>query len=178
MATTPSQTWTEPRIGAADASKSGFLLRCLLAALAVLVCYQFQWEWLRHLTLECNLRFDAALGVQLERVGFDTVMWNGHLYHYVVACTFADVWCGAIAFLWQLRRTILQNLVALAGFTFSLFVFNIVRLSFSDLLCARGASWNLGHNVISGISYFLIWTWLQRQRVNSQDSDICDTSPA
>jgi len=95
MATTPSQTWTEPRIGAADASKSGFLLRCLLAALAVLVCYQFQWEWLRHLTLECNLRFDAVLGVQLERVGFDTVMWNGHLYHYVVACTFADVWCAA-----------------------------------------------------------------------------------
>src|SRR3954451_15421634 len=127
--TTSSQTWTVPRLPASDRSRSGFVFRSLLAALAVLICYQFRWEWLRYLTSEWNLRLDALVGVHLQRVSFDTVMWNGHVYRYVIACTFADVWCGAIAFIWQLRRSVSQNLFTLATFTLSLFVFNIARLS-------------------------------------------------
>ena len=161
MAATDIQTWTLTRSPVRQRSTSVFLVRCLLAAIAVLLCYQFHWEWLRYLTSEANLRLDGVLGVHLQRLSFDSVVWNGSVYRYVIACTFADVWCGALAFLWIVRRSVIQNLLSIGLFTAGLFAFNIVRLSFSDFLCAHGASWNLGHNVVSGISYFLIWTFLQ-----------------
>ncbi|MGZ4815291.1 MAG: hypothetical protein ACXVZV_07775 [Terriglobales bacterium] len=124
----------------------------------------FHWDWLRSVTSEWNLRLDALLGVHLKRIAFDSVEWNGYLYRYVIACTFADVWCGAIPFLADLRRTITQNALVLVEFTAGLFLVNIARLSFSDFLCAHGVSWNLGHNVVGGVCYFLIWTWLQRKQ--------------
>ena len=164
MATTPSQAWTIARTRAGDASRSEFALRCLFAAVAVLVCYQFRWEWLRYLTAEGNLRLDALLGVHLQRVAFDTVLWRGQLYRYVTACTMADVWCGALAFLWLPRSSVAKNLMVLAAFTLGLFAVNIARLSFSDFVCAHGVSWNLGHNVVSGVCYFLIWQWLMWNR--------------
>ena len=162
MATTPSQTWTVPRVVARGWSRSSFFARCCLAGLGVVICYQFHWDWLRYVTSEANLQLDALVGVHLQRISFDTVMWSGHLYRYVIACTFADVWCGALAFLWIVRRSVAQNLLGVAGFTIGLFALNIARLSFSDFLCAHGMSWNIGHNVVGGICYFLIWTWLQR----------------
>ncbi len=164
MATTPNHAWRIARIRAGDPSRSDLVLRCLLAALAVVVCYQFRWEWLRYLTSEGNLRIDALLGVHLERISFDTVVWNGQLYRYVIACTMADVWWGALAFLWLPRNSVAKNLTVLAAFTVGLFAFNVARLSFSDFICAQGVSWNLGHNVVSGICYFLIWQWLMWNR--------------
>ncbi len=161
MATTPISSWTTDRAAhAGGRSTHEFLLRCLLATVAVVVCYQFRWDWLRYLTSEFNLRVDALLGVHWQRLTFDTVAWNGRVYTYVIACTMADVWCGALAFLWMIRRNIAENLLTLAGFTVGLFALNIARLSLSDFLCAHGASWNLGHNVVAGICYFLIWEWL------------------
>jgi hypothetical protein len=164
MATAPLTWWTAVRTRASAQSTYDFLVRALLAAVAVVVCYQFRWETLRYITSELNLRLDALVGVHWERLSFDAVLWRGQVYHYVIACTFADVWCGAIPFLWMLRRTLTENLSALAAFTAGLFAFNIFRLSLSDLLCAHGVSWNLGHNVVGGICYFLIWRWLMRHR--------------
>ncbi len=136
------------------------VLRIMAAAAAVVVCYQFQWLWLRHWTMVCNAALDRVFGVVLVPMSADTVMWHGATYRYVIACTMADVWCGALAFLWMIRRNIAENVLTLAGFTVGLFALNIARLSLSDFLCAHGASWNLGHNVVAGICYFLIWEWL------------------
>ncbi|HVZ18672.1 MAG TPA: hypothetical protein VG897_16240 [Terriglobales bacterium] len=164
MAATSSQTWTIAPNPQRDWIQSGFVLRCFLAGVGVLMCYQFRWDWLRYLTSEANLRVDALLGISMQRISSDTLLWNGHVYRYVIACTFADVWCGALAFLWIRSRSITNNVVTLLEFTIGLFAFDVLRLSVSDYLCAHGVSWNLGHNVVGGICYFLVWKWLQRNR--------------
>lgn len=132
-------------------------MRCLLAALAVAVCYCFQWDWLRRLTADGNVWLDSLAGVDLQRLSFDTVAWQGQLYHYAVACTFADVWCGSLAFLWRTEETLRRNAGVLAVWSVLLLLFNIFRLSLSDLLFAQGLSWNVAHNAVSGISYFAVW---------------------
>jgi hypothetical protein len=172
MATSSTFSWTAVRTHARGQSTSDFLIRALLCALAVLICYQFRWEWLRYLTSEMNLRLDAVAGVHLQRLSADTVLWRGQVYQYVVACTFADVWCGAIPFLWDLRQTMSRNLLRLAAFTPALFAFNVLRLTLSDVLCAHGFSWNIGHNVVSGVSYFLIWSWLRRSSRTLQPQQV------
>jgi hypothetical protein len=139
---------------------SSLVLRFALSALAVLICYQFQWEWLRAATSEWNLRLDALFGVHLQRISFDTVIYRGATYRYVIACTMADAFCGALPLVWNLRRTVMQNLSFIIAFAAGLFVFNVVRLSFSDILFARGLSWDWAHNVVSGVSYFLLWEWI------------------
>lgn len=137
--------------------------RIVLAALALLLCYQFDWTFLRSLTLEWNLRLDALFGVHLQRISSDTVLWNGSTYRYVIACTFADVWCAALPLIWNVRTRVSENLLLLALFTPALLAFNIFRLSISDALVAAGLSWNVGHNVISGLSYFVIWEFVRRR---------------
>jgi hypothetical protein len=146
---------------------SSLVLRFSLAALAVLLCYQFQWEWLRAATCEWNLRIDSLFGVHLQKIAFDTVVYRGAVYRYVIACTMADAFCGALPLIWNLRRSVLQNLKFIAAFAAGLFVFNVLRLSFSDILFAMGLSWDLGHNVVSGICYFLLWEWILSLRTFS-----------
>jgi hypothetical protein len=164
MSSTPIEI-SVPRVPDVRASNRWELaVRFALVALAVLICYQFEWHWLRYLTSELNLRLDVLAGVHLQRLSHDTVMWGGKTYHYVNACTFADVLCGALPLLWNLRKTIAQNLMRFAIFCVVLIAFNVFRLSVSDVLFAQGLSWDLAHNVISGISYFLVWTYLWKKR--------------
>ncbi len=138
--------------------------RFALVAVAVGVCYLFQWNWLRWVTSELNLRLDGVFGVHLQRISFDTVAWRGAEYRYVVACTFADVFCGAIPLLWNGRESIVSNAFDLLVFGEMLISFNVLRLSFSDVLFAAGLSWNLAHNVVSGFCYFAIWNWIWRRQ--------------
>ncbi len=139
-------------------------MRILLAAIAVIVCYQFRWEALRYATSELNLRVDAFAGVHLQRLSADTVMWRGAAYQYVIACTFADVWCGAIPLIWDLRRTVTANVTRLAAFTIVLFAFNIFRLSVSDVLFAAGIPWPVAHDMLGGVAYFFVWLWIWNTR--------------
>lgn len=140
------------------------LVRLALVPVAVAICYLFRWEGLRWLTSEANLRLDLLAGVHLQRLSLDTVQWNDVVYRYDNACTFIDVWFGAIPLLWNLRRRFSQNLVFFACFAAGLFAFNVFRLSLSDELFAAGFSWNLAHNVVSGIAYFAVWVWIWRRR--------------
>src|SRR4051812_16496856 len=139
------------------------IFRFTVAALAVAICYCFDWRFLRNLTLDLNLRLDSLFGVHLQQISSDTVMYNGALYRYVIACTIADVWCGAIPLIWDIRSRVGQNLRLIGVLTVSLFAFNIIRLSFSDVLFAYGLSWNVAHNVVSGVAYFLIWTFVWKR---------------
>jgi hypothetical protein len=138
--------------------------RLCLAAVAVALCYCLQWESLRYLTSELNLRLDALAGIHLQRLSGDTVLWNGTVYYYERACIFADVWCGAIPLLWSLRRTISGNLLQLLVFTGALFGFNVFRLSLSDVLFAAGLPWDLAHNAMGGIAWFVVWVWIWKNR--------------
>jgi hypothetical protein len=141
---------------------SDFVARLLLCAAAVLLCHQFQWYWLRSVTCYWNVVADGWLGVHLVRTGGDTVMFRGELYRYVVSCTMADVWCGALAFLWDTRRPTADNVTRWIAFGAGLFFFNVARLTFSDLLFAAHLPWNLAHNVVSGVAYWIVWRWIRR----------------
>lgn len=164
MSSTPIEiTAGQPHVERAS-NRYEIAIRFVLVAVGVLICYQFEWNWLRYLTSELNLRLDALAGVHLQRISHDTVLWAGRTYHYVNACTFADVFCGSIALLWNLRKTILQNVGRIAVYGIVLLAFNVFRLSLSDVLFAAGLSWDVAHNAISGISYFLVWTYLWKTR--------------
>lgn len=141
-----------------------FLVRALLAAAAVALCYQFRWDHLRFLTAGLNLRLDALAGVTLQRVSPDTVLWKGQVYRYVIACTFADVWCGAIPLVWDRSRTILRNVVRVLAIGIVLIAFNVFRLSVSDVLFAAGIPWDLAHGVIGGLAYFAVFVWIWKHR--------------
>ena len=144
--------------------RSGIMLRFAFVPVAVGICYLFAWDWLKYWTAEANLRIDLLAGIHLERVSFDLVRWRGALYEYKVACTFADVWCGAIPLLWHWRRSALWNLAFLLAVAAGFFAFNVFRLSVSDVLFAFGLPWNVAHNAISGGAYFAVWAWLWRSK--------------
>jgi hypothetical protein len=141
-----------------------FAVRLALCFAGVAVCYSFQWQWLRALTCSLNIVTDRWVGVDLVRVHPNMVLWHGRLYHYAVACTFADAWCGALPLIWDLRSRIDENLRTIAGFTVVLFAFNIARLTFSDVLVAHGTPWALGHSAVGGICYFALWAWIAGRR--------------
>src|SRR5689334_15647218 len=110
-------------------SYKAIALRLGLCAIAVVLCYQFQWGWLRYLTSESQMRLDALLGMPHQRVAQDMLLWKGTLYQYVNACTFVDVWFGAIPLMWNLKRTIWANIGRAIALAVVLFVFNVTRLS-------------------------------------------------
>jgi hypothetical protein len=136
------------------------IIRVLLVAAAVGTCYCFKWQWLRYLTSEANIRIDALAGMHQVRVSIDTVWWNGIYYYYANACTFADVWCGAVPLVWDIRKRLIRNLALIAGLAVALFVFNVLRLSASDILFGAGVPWPLAHHVVGGLSYFVVWIWV------------------
>jgi hypothetical protein len=140
------------------------VIRIVLCAVGVLLCYCFRWEWLRYLTSELNMRLDDLAGVHLERVAKDVVLWRGEVYWYTNGCAFADVWCGAIPLVWNLRRNIAANLLRIAIFSIVLLIFNVVRLSFSDILFAQGVPWWLAHEAVAGVAYFVVLAWIWETR--------------
>ena len=159
------QTWSDSRAqGQRFPLTAEFAWRALLAAALVVVCYRFQWSALRLLTTECIYRLSNALGLDMQRIAWDTVQWNTTQIRFTIACAFADVWCGSIAFLWNRHAAITHNTVKLAGYTIALFLFNLFRLELGFVLYAHGVSWAWAHEVTSGLAYFLVWLWLWRQR--------------
>lgn len=131
--------------------------KVLLVAAAVALCHCFQWTWLRALTQNANLAVDAWFGVHMQPVDATTIAFRGLLYQYQVSCTFIDVWFGLVPLLWLKRESIASNFSWLTLWAVGLFVFNIARLSFSDILFARGLPWWLAHSVFSGVCYYLVW---------------------
>ena len=143
---------------------SEVLVRFALVPIAVALCYCFRWEVLRYLTSEANLRLDLLAGLHLQRLSVDAVQWRGSIYRYENACTFVDVWFGSIPLLWNLRCSIAANLGFFARLAVALFVFNVFRLSLSDVLFSAGLNWDLAHNAVSGIAYCAVWVWIWRNR--------------
>jgi hypothetical protein len=129
----------------------------LLVAAAVALCHCFQWTWLRTLTQSANLAFDSWFGVYMQPLSPTTITFQGLTYSYQVSCTFADVWCGLVPLLWFRGRSVISNVFWLMLWALGLFVFNVTRLSFSDILFAQGLPWWLAHSIFSGICYYFVW---------------------
>ena len=144
----------------------------LLSASLVIFSYQFHWMFLRALTLRLNLGMDALFGVHWHRVSQDMVEWNGQIFQYPNACTFVDVWFGALPLLWGVHAGLRKNLRNLAAFSGLLLGFNVTRLSVSDILFAHGLTWWLAHDILSAVAYFLVWCWILRWRAK-----ITETGP-
>jgi hypothetical protein len=143
---------------------SALLLRFALAAVGVLFCYCFEWQWLRYWTSEVNLRVDAWFGLHMQRLSSDAVLWKGVIYKYQNACTFADVWCGAVPLIWNIRKRVLWNLAFVGIFSVVLFAFNIFRLSLSDLFFNAGIPWVWAHQLLGGCAYFAVWLFIWKTR--------------
>jgi len=147
-----------------DARLGAWLHRGLLCALAVLVCYRFEWTLLRLVTSEAILRMTAALDFPVARVSPDTLQVGGLQFRFVIACTFADVFFGALPLLWSWQRSYVRNFVEFAAFGAGLFFFNLLRLECGLLAYLKGMPWELAHGVEGGIAYFLVWMWIERRR--------------
>ena len=146
--------------------KSPFLSRELavrfgLVPVAVAICYLFQWDFLRSLTLDLNLRAMALFGVHWYRISPDVAMFHGHRYEYVISCTMIDAWFGAIPLVWKLKNRVPENLAYLAALAVFTFVLNIIRLTAANLLVSSGVSWFFGHDVIAALSYLIVWVVIQ-----------------
>lgn len=98
----------------------------------------------------------------MYRLGPDLIASASTRFIFSPACTFVDVFFGALPLLWKTKRGIPYNLLHLAGFGCALFVFNILRLELGHLLFEKGLPWFLVHNVLAGFCYFLIWLWISR----------------
>ena len=168
MATVATQNAPSLRTqNASSLLSSEMMVRFALVPLAVAICYCFEWRQLRFLTSEANLRLDLLAGISLQRLSYDTVTWRGALYRYENACTFVDVWFRCLPLLWHWGRGLIKNVLFFSGMALALFAFNVFRLSLSDSLFAAGLPWNVAHNVISGLAYFLVWVWVWRHRAYS-----------
>jgi hypothetical protein len=176
LATAAQDASALARPGESELQSRALVIRFSLAALAVGLSYLFRWESLRFLTSEANLRLDLLVGIHLQRLSADTVMWKSVLYRYENPCTFVDVWFGSIPLLWNVRRTLPWNVGFMGAVAAAMFCFNVFRLSVSDALFAAGLPWNIAHNVISGISYFVVWMWIWNRLTKQSQSVAPSTS--
>jgi hypothetical protein len=134
-----------------------FLCRAGLAALLVGLTHLGDWYALKAVTTEAVLRASAWIGLDESRISFDTLRIGRTPVHFVISCTFVDVFAGAIPLLWNRRRSIAFNLSCLAAAGAGLFVFNVVRLEAGHALYLLGWPWVLTDGVLGGVAYFSVW---------------------
>jgi len=126
--------------------------------------YGHRSNGVRFLTSECVLRISASLGLAASRVSFDTILVGGQAFQFVIACTFVDVFMGSIPLLWDLKKSVLRNILGLIATATVLFGFNVVRLVVAQALYYRGVSWTVADEVLGGLAYFAIWLAIWRLR--------------
>lgn len=141
-----------------------YWLRWSLVAVAVGLCHLLEWYWLCVLTASLNQQGSAMLGVPSYRLAPDLVQYPGVIARFVVSCTMADVWCGAIPLVWDLEEGITSNLSYLMYLAVVVFVLNTVRLAASNFVVFRlGVPWILGHQTLAALGYLSIWLLIQRR---------------
>jgi hypothetical protein len=134
-----------------------FLYRAGLVAVFAAAAHQVPWEWLRFLTSECVVRISASLGMATSRVSFDTILVGRQTFQFVISCTFVDVFMGSIPLLWDLKKSVLRNILRLMATAAVLFGFNVTRLEVAQILYYRGVSWTMADEVLGGLAYFAVW---------------------
>jgi hypothetical protein len=93
----------------------------------------------------------------------------GHeFFQFGTSCTFVDVCAGALPLLWRRQLTVIENIWALGVAVMALMLFNVLRLTVSQLLHAQGISWDVADGVVGGFSYFLVWLAIMRSKAWSE----------
>lgn len=139
--------------------------RLPLVLLAVVACYRFEWTGLRYATSEVALRLAEWRGFPAARLGTDLIAWGGHRFQFGIACTFADVLCGAIPLLWIGALGATRNAVNVLAFAAGLLAFNLVRRCTTDIVFGSvDLPWSVLDQALGGLSYFLVWMFLVRWR--------------
>jgi len=139
------------------------VVRFLLVPVAVGICYLFSWSALRALTTLLAVRMTAWAYPDWLRAGPDMAFFHGTYYHYVIACTMVDAWCGAIPLVWKLRQTAWRNLAYLGGLAVFVFTINTFRQAALNLLFSAGLPWKPVHDVLAASAYLLIWIAVLRR---------------
>jgi hypothetical protein len=145
------------------AQKGELIARVCLAALAVFICYRFEWAFLRFATSDAVLHVWSLAGRSAHRVSFDTIELDGERFYYGIGCAFADVFCACVPLLWNLRKTVRWNLLTLAGFGAALFALNVLRALLTHALCAAGAPLIWPDLGLGALAYLAVWRWVVRQ---------------
>jgi hypothetical protein len=103
------------------------------------------------------------LGLPVSRLSADLIDLNGTYFQFVVSCTLIDAFCGMIPLLWNLSVSTLSNVLSLITLFVVLSVFNIARLEVGFVAFANGVPWVLAHEVVSGLTYFVLlaFVWTQ-----------------
>jgi hypothetical protein len=128
------------------------------------VAHQFQWVHLRFAMSQIILTVSGALGMEAERMSFDTVDIQGHAIQFTVACTFVELMLGIQPLIWHTDKTLLRNLArAVATMTF-LSGCNILRIEAAQIAYHLGAVWMLAHGIPLGVIYFATWIAVWRTR--------------
>ena len=143
-------------------SKSALFLAGIVAG-SVCLCYCFEWQWLKWLTAETLLHVANLCGLGARRIAWDVIEWQGTPIQFTTACTFVDVFFGAVPILWDKNSEVSRNLHRIAVAAVLLFILNIARLAFGFVLYTQGASWLVAHDVLGGFAYFAVWCSLTRQ---------------
>jgi hypothetical protein len=130
--------------------------------LAVVICYQFDWTWLRFISSEATLRFVSWFGYTGERLSSHLIAWNGERFEFGIACSFADVICGALPLLWIRNLGIVPNTALMVGAAAGLVAFNLLRQAAADMMFMTGLSWSVTDSIIGGLSYFAVWAFIVR----------------
>jgi len=141
----------------------GVVCRILLVLPAVMIALNaFDWEGLRFLTSEADLRLSSAIGIPMQRLSFDALEWEGKVYQFTAGCTFVHVYFACIPFLWISGRSLGRNLLRVAAFAPCFFLLNIARLAAGDLtyLYVHGLPWEWAHELTTGVAYFVVWLGL------------------
>jgi hypothetical protein len=138
-----------------------------LVTMSVVVCHLFEWRWLKSCTSEALVRVALACKLDAARIGWDLVEWQGNSIRLRTACTFVDVFFGAVPILWTKRLGLVKNAGRVAAFAALLFPFNILRLSLGFWLYAKGVPWIVAHDIFSGFAYFGVWVMLSKVSITA-----------
>jgi hypothetical protein len=147
-----------------DLARHRWAMRVLLIAAFAAASHQYDWWWLRVLTVDTLLRISTLLGVHMSQLSPDTILVAGVPAKFVISCTMIDVFAGAIPLLWRIPDSWSANLLRLAGAFGGIFLFNIVRLELGFVAMTRGVPWWLAHECVAGVAYFAVLQFIVRQR--------------
>lgn len=127
-------------------------------ALAFVVLYfamHLELMWLRTFTMRTVVWLSGPLGMRMQIVGPDLMVYRGRLSQFVLACTFVHMYLSTSCILWNRRRSLVHNLVRLAAFAIFMFVLDILRLEIAFLLPDDPQEW--AHTLVTGFSGFIVY---------------------
>ncbi|MCA9780244.1 MAG: hypothetical protein KC800_26140 [Candidatus Eremiobacteraeota bacterium] len=145
--------------------------RAPAATLGVLLAYLLPWSGLKAWTAGACVSLCRFLGLPAVRASETSMFLGDQCFENSTACTMIDVYLGALGLLWMASRSVRENLELAAFFFLGLTALNLARLTAGFWLLENGVSWLIGHEVLAGLTYFLIFEWICRRIVRCSEGN-------